>query len=375
MKFIHLADLHIGKRYQEYSLIENQKDMLAQILNYIDANNIDAVLIAGDVYDKSVPPTEAVTLFDDFLVQLAKRKVHTAIIAGNHDSSERLAFGNRLIALSGIHISSSYNGNIESFTMQDEYGNIEIYLLPFVKPAIVKPFFPEQEITNYTQAAQLALQNVASSNTRKILLAHQFVTGAEKSGSEMETVGGLDNVDAAVFNVFDYVALGHIHQAQQVVRQTIRYSGSPLKYDIKEANKQKSFTVVEMKEKGSIAIQQIPIVPKQDIVIAEGSFDEITGEAFVQNIGANNFVFARLHNEEDVFDAYHRLCSHYPYLLGLKYMRNTEQLSENMQNMELVENKSPLELFEELFVQMNGTPINEEQRNIMQKAIAQVWEA
>ncbi|MDY5730222.1 MAG: exonuclease SbcCD subunit D [Eubacteriales bacterium] len=375
MKFIHLADLHIGKRYQEYSLIENQKDMLAQILNYIDANNIDAVLIAGDVYDKSVPPTEAVTLFDDFLVQLAKRKVHTAIIAGNHDSSERLAFGNRLIALSGIHISSSYNGNIESFTMQDEYGNIEIYLLPFVKPAIVKPFFPEQEITNYTQAAQLALQNVALSNTRKILLAHQFVTGAEKSGSEMETVGGLDNVDAAVFNVFDYVALGHIHQAQQVVRQTIRYSGSPLKYDIKEVNKQKSFTVVEMKEKGSIAIQQIPIVPKQDIVIAEGSFDEITGEAFVQNIGANNFVFARLHSEEDVFDAYHRLCSHYPYLIGLKYMRNTEQLSENMQNMELVENKSPLELFEELFVQMNGTPINEEQRNIMQKAIAQVWEA
>ena len=236
MKFIHLADLHIGKRVNEFSMIEDQKYILKVILNIIDDEKPDGVLIAGDVYDKSVPSAEAVQLLDDFLCRLAERKLPTYIISGNHDSAERLSFGGRLMDMSGIHLSPVYNGKVEPFTLTDEYGKVNIYMLPFIKPVNVRRFFPDSEIESYTDAIKVAVDSMnVDEKERNIIVTHQFVTGASRSESEEISVGGSDNVDASVFDAFDYVALGHIHGPQKIGRESVRYCGTPLKYSFSEA--------------------------------------------------------------------------------------------------------------------------------------------
>jgi exonuclease SbcD len=230
MKFIHLSDLHIGKRVNEVSMIEDQQYILHQILNQVDDIQPEAVLISGDVYDKSVPSAEAVTLFDDFLCALAERNVTVFIISGNHDSAERLAFGGRLMEGKGIYLSPVYDGRITPVSLTDEYGSIHFWMLPFVKPAHVKRFFPQETIESYTDACQVAVKNMeVDPSQRNVLLTHQFVTGSVTCDSEEISVGGTDNVDAAVFEDFDYVALGHIHGPQNIGSQRIRYCGTPLK--------------------------------------------------------------------------------------------------------------------------------------------------
>ena len=217
MIFIHLSDLHIGKRVNEFSMIEDQEYILKQILNIIDGEAPDGVIIAGDVYDKPVPSAEAVELFDDFIVRLSKRDLPVYIISGNHDSPERLAFGNRLMASSGIHFSSVYNGKTERFELTDEFGTTAIYMLPFVKPSHVRRFYPDDKIESYTDAIEVAVREMhLNQDERNIIITHQFVTGAERSDSEDISVGGTDNVDASAFDGFDYVALGHIHRPQNV---------------------------------------------------------------------------------------------------------------------------------------------------------------
>ena len=212
MKFIHLSDLHIGKRVNGVSMLEDQAYILEKILQQLDRIQPEAVLISGDVYDKSVPSAEAVTLFDDFLCALAERKLYVFIISGNHDSAERLAFGGRLLEDKGIYLSPVYDGSISPITLNDEYGSIHFWLLPFLKPVHVKRFYPQETIESYTDACRVAVQNMQLDPTqRNVLLAHQFVTGSATCDSEEISVGGTDNVDAAVFADFDYVALGHIH--------------------------------------------------------------------------------------------------------------------------------------------------------------------
>ena len=253
MKLIHLSDLHLGKRVNEFPMLADQRFILAQILQIIDGERPDGVLIAGDVYDKSVPPVEAVELFDDFLVQLAERKIPAFVIGGNHDSPERLAFCNRLIDASGIHISPAYTGAVQPLTLSDEYGKINLYMLPFVKPANVRRFFPEEPLESYTDALRTAIGGMhVNFAERNVLITHQFVTGAARCDSEEISVGGTDNVDSSVFDGFDYVALGHIHGAQNVSSQRVRYCGTPLKYSFSEANQQKSVTVAELKEKARL---------------------------------------------------------------------------------------------------------------------------
>lgn len=246
MKFIHLSDLHLGKRVNGFSMLEDQRVVLAQILSIIDEESPDAVLIAGDVYDKGVPPIEAVELFDWFLVELAPRQVF--IISGNHDSPERLAFGSRLLDASGIHISPVYDGQVKPVSLTDSHGAVDIYMLPFVKPVHVRRFFPEVE--SYTDAVRAAVAGMqVDTQKRNVLLTHQFVTGAETSDSEELSVGGTDNVDASVLEPFDYVALGHIHGPQNIGSEKIRYCGTPLKYSFSEANHKKSVTVAELGER------------------------------------------------------------------------------------------------------------------------------
>ena len=277
MKLINLSDLHIGKRVNEFSMINDQKYILEQILNIIANEEINAVIVSGDVYDKSIPAVEAVTVFDDFLTELAAKDIPTLIISGNHDSPERIAFGAGLMAPSGVHLSPVYNGRVEPVTLSDAYGEVRFYLLPFIKPANVRRFYPDAVIESYTDALRCAVEHMnIEPSTRNVLVTHQFVTGGVRSESEDITVGGTDNVDAAVFDGFDYVALGHLHGAQSIVRETLRYSGTPLKYSFSEKDQEKSITVVEMGEKGSVSISTLPLTPQRDMREVRGTYDELT---------------------------------------------------------------------------------------------------
>ncbi|MBR4942213.1 MAG: exonuclease subunit SbcD, partial [Clostridia bacterium] len=253
MKFLHISDLHLGKRVNEFSMLEEQEEILKQLLGIIDAEEPDGILIAGDVYDKSVPSAEAVQLFDNFLADLARRRKQVFVISGNHDSPERIAFGSRIMSSGGIHLSPVYSGKVKPVTMEDEFGSVNVYMLPFIKPAHVRRFFEEEDIENYTDALQVAIKAMnLDLSARNVLVAHQFVAGSSVCDSEEISVGGTDNVSSAVFSDFDYVALGHIHGPQNCGSERIRYCGTPLKYSLSEAAHHKSATVVELKNKGEL---------------------------------------------------------------------------------------------------------------------------
>lgn len=375
MKFIHLSDLHIGKRVNEFSMIEDQKYILKVILNIIDDEKPDGVLIAGDVYDKSVPSAEAVQLLDDFLCRLAERKLPTYIISGNHDSAERLSFGGRLMDMSGIHLSPVYNGKVEPFTLTDECGKVNIYMLPFIKPVNVRRFFPDSEIESYTDAIKVAVDSMnVDEKERNIIVTHQFVTGASRSESEEISVGGSDNVDASVFDAFDYVALGHIHGPQKIGRESVRYCGTPLKYSFSEANHKKSVTVVEMGEKGKIEIRTVPLVPKHDLREIKGKYEEILLKENYEGTNTEDYIHITLTDEEDIPDVMNRLRVIYPNIMKLDYDNKRTRSNQAVGMAENVEKKSPLELFSEFYYDRNGQSMCEVQTAFMQNLIEEIWE-
>ncbi len=362
MKLIHLSDLHIGKRVNEVSMIEEQVHILDQILSIVDAEKAEAVLISGDVYDKSVPSAEAVTLFDDFLSKLAQRPVSVLIISGNHDSAERLSFGARLFEKSGIHISPVYNGKAECVTLEDEYGKVHFHLLPFIKPAHVRRFYPEENIESYTDAVRSAISHMdIDKEARNVLLTHQFVTGAQTCESEEISVGGSDNVDASVFEGFDYVALGHIHGPQNIDSNRIRYCGTPLKYSFSEAGHFKSVTVCELTKKGELRLSALPLTPIHDMRILRGSFDELTDKSFYSLQTRNDYLHIILTDEEDVPEAVGRLRIIYPNIMKLSYDNERTRSSCDIDAVK-DERKSPLELFEELYKAQNNKPMSDVQR-------------
>ena len=375
MKFIHLSDLHIGKRVNEFSMIEDQKYILKVILNIIDDEKPDGVLIAGDVYDKSVPSAEAVQLLDDFLCRLAERKLPTYIISGNHDSAERLSFGGRLMDMSGIHLSPVYNGKVEPFTLTDEYGKVNIYMLPFIKPVNVRRFFPDSEIESYTDAIKITVDSMnVDEKERNIIVTHQFVTGASRSESEEISVGGSDNVDASVFDAFDYVALGHIHGPQKIGRESVRYCGTPLKYSFSEANHKKSVTVVEMGEKGKIEIRTVPLVPKRDLRKIKGRYEEILLKENYEGTNTEDYIHITLTDEEDIADVMNILRIIYPNIMKLDYDNKRTRSNQAVGMAENVEKKSPLELFSEFYYDRNGQSMCEVQTAFMQNLIEEIWE-
>jgi len=375
MKLIHLSDLHIGKRVNEVSMIEEQEYILNQIMEAIDAQQPDAVLISGDVYDKSVPSAEAVTLFDSFLYDLAERKRQVLIISGNHDSPERLAFGGRLMEHKGIHLSPVYDGNIAPVTLTDSYGEVRFWLLPFLKPAHVKRFYPDETIESYTDACRIAVEKMnIDTAKRNVLLAHQFVTGSSACDSEEITVGGTDNVDASVFEGFDYVALGHIHGPQNIGGGRMRYFGTPLKYSFSEARHQKSITVVELAEKGDFQWYTIPLTPLHDMREIRGSYDEVTAKAFYENTAVEDYLHITLTDEEDVPEAMARLRVIYPNLMKLDYDNTRTRTNLIIEGAADVQRKSPLQLFGELYEQQNNQPMTEVQNKFMHELIASIWE-
>lgn len=376
MKLIHLSDLHLGKRVSEFSMLEDQRYILEEILRIIDGERPDAVLIAGDIYDKPVPPAEAVGLFDDFLVRLARRETQVFIISGNHDSPERIAFGARLMDRSGIHLSPVYDGHVEPVALEDEHGTVNIYMLPFLKPAHVRRFFPEEEIDSYTDALRTAVRAMEiDPAARNVLVTHQFVTGAARCDSEDISVGGTDNVDVTAFDGFDYVALGHIHNPQQVVRETVRYCGTPLKYSFSEVGHEKSVTVAELGEKGDISIRTAPLIPLRDMKELRGSYEDLTRRSFYENTTwREDYTHITLTDEEDIPDAVGKLRVIYRNLMKLDYDNRRTRSGGEILGSGQVEKKSPLELFSELYEKQNNQPMTEEQRAFAAGLIGTIWE-
>ncbi len=375
MKLIHLSDLHIGKRVNEVSMIEEQAYILSQILDIIDAEQPGAVLISGDVYDKSVPSAEAVTLFDDFLCRLAQRKQQVFIISGNHDSAERLAFGGRLLDDKGIHLSPVYDGTVTAIALTDEHGPVDFWLLPFVKPAHVKRFYPEEEIGSYTDALRAAIARMdLDPSRRNVLLTHQFVTGSVSCESEEISVGGSDNVDATVFDAFDYVALGHIHGPQNIGSEKIRYCGTPLKYSFSEAGHKKSVTVVQLGKKGQLTLHTVPLVPRHDMREIRGSYEEVTARSFYENTPVEDYLHIILTDEEDVPEAVARLRVIYPNLMKLSYDNTRTRSNALIDGPVDVQKKSPLQLFGELYEQQNNQPMSDQQQSYLLALIESIWE-
>lgn len=375
MKLIHLSDLHLGKRVNEFSMLEDQQYILTEILQIIDREKPDGVMIAGDVYDKSVPSAEAVALLDDFLVRLAKRDLQVFLISGNHDSPERMAFGGRLMAQSGVHLAPVYDGKVSPSTLTDEYGPVNLYLLPFIKPAHVRRCFPEREILTYTDALAAAIEAMGVDTAqRNVLVTHQFVTGAARCDSEEISVGGTDNVDVSVFEPFDYVALGHIHGPQQVGRETVRYCGTPLKYSFSEAKHQKSVTVVELGEKGAVSVRTVPLTPMRDLAELRGTYEEVTFRGFYQGTSyPRDYVHITLTDEEDIPDAVSKLRIIYPNLMKLDYDNKRTRAGIVLEGAE-DQQRSPLELLEEFYEKQNGQPMGEEQRTFAKSLMERIWE-
>lgn len=376
MKFLHLADLHLGKRVNGFSMLEDQAYILRQILAILDDEQPDGVLIAGDVYDKSVPSVEAVGLLDGFLTELRARGVPVLLISGNHDSPERLAFGGRVMDSCGIHISPVYDGALAPVTLQDAFGPVHVWLLPFVKPAHVRRWFPDADIESYTDAMAEAVAHMdIDTAARNVLVTHQFVTGGTRSGSEELSVGGTDNVDSGVFAPFDYVALGHLHGAQHIGRETIRYAGSPLKYSFSEARQHKSVTVVTLGEKGDVQVRTVALTPLRELREIRGSYDELTARSFYEHTTyRSDYLHLILTDEQDVFDAMSRLRTIYPYLMTLDYDNARTRAAGGMSVPAETERRTPLGLFEALYKRQNHQPMSEVQREYIAQLMEQIME-
>lgn len=375
MRLMHLSDLHLGKRLNEFSLLEDQCFILQQLVELVRSEQPDCVLLAGDIYDKPVPPAEAVTLFDDFLNKLAQLTT-VCVTSGNHDSAERLAFGAQLMREGGVHFCGLYTGEPQCVTLQDAYGSVHIYLLPFLKPAHVRHCLPPEEaeqVTTYHEALRCAVERLhINAAERNVLVAHQFVTGAQTAGSEAVNVGGVDNIGAEVFDAFDYTALGHIHKAQNVGSERVRYSGTPLKYSFAEWQQEKSVTLVELGEKGSVSVTALPLAPLRDLRKLRGSYEELMSREFYDELPKDSdgllrdFYHLTLTDEEDVPDAVQKLRSVYKNILQLEYDNKRTRTDNAIEGAERVVEKSPLELMEEFYQLQNNQALSEKQRAYLQ---------
>lgn len=373
MRLIHLSDLHLGKRLNDFSLIEDQAYILQQIIEIIDRESPNGVIIAGDVYDKSVPTAEAVRLFDDFLTKLSEKKIPSFIISGNHDSAERMSFGSRLMGTSGVHIAGTYEGECASCVLCDSEGEVRIYMLPFFKPQVARRFHGD-EAESYTDAMRLAIQAMnVDTSSRNILIAHQLVTGSSRSDSEEISVGGTDDVAISVFDDFDYVALGHLHRPQSCTEDRVRYCGSPLKYSFSEASDIKSLTVVEMPKKGSLEIRTIPLVPLRDMVEIKGKYDDIMQKSFYEGTSLrDDYVHITLTDEEDIPDAIGKLRVIYRNIMKLDYDNTRTRATAEIEIP--VDNRSPIDIFSDFFAMQNNKLMSDEQMELIKRLAEDIWE-
>jgi len=388
MRILHLADLHLGKNMNGFSLIEDQHYILEQILSIVETHQTETVLIAGDVFDKAMPSAEAVKLLDDFLSGLTERNQKVFMISGNHDSAQRIAYGGQIMRKADVYVSPVFSGIPEPVTLTDTWGKLNIYLLPFIRPAVVRTVFSKEkqeqtkqekieetadqslEIQSYQAAVEYVIRQIKlDPGSRNVLVAHQFLTNAKPSESEEFSVGGMENIDASLFGSFDYTALGHIHRAQKVLQETIRYAGTPLKYSFSEAGQQKSVTLVDLEEKGKVQISEIPLTPLRDCREIHGSYREVTAREQYQQKNTQDFVHVILTDEEEIFQAVSKLRLIYPNLMKLDYdnsrTRQNRIISAPLEEM----SRSPMDLFEEFYELQNNQPMTQEQKDYAQELL------
>ena len=374
MRLLHLSDLHLGKRVCEFSMLDDQQYILDEILALLDQHPVDAVVLAGDLYDKPVPPAEAVRLLDWFLTELSLRQLPVFAISGNHDSADRIAFGARLLTSSQVYVSPLFTGVPEPITLTDPYGPVDFYLLPFLKPAMVRHVWPEEDIETYNDALGCVLRRCAPDPARRsVLVAHQFVAGAACCESEEPSVGGVDSVDAALFDGFDYVALGHLHSPQKVGRETVRYCGTPLKYSFSEARQNKSVTFVELGPKGDISLSFAPLSPRRDLRELRGSYMELTDRRSYEGTDTDDYLHITLTDEQDVPDALARLRVIYPNLMRLDYDNLRTRAQQTVEGPVQEVRRSPLEEFAAFYEAQNNQPMTAEQTAFCRQLIEDIW--
>ena len=371
MKFIHLGDLHLGRYLGDFDLIDDQRYMLDQIIEIIRQKSVDAVLIAGDVYDKSVPSEAAMNLLDYFLRKLAENKVKTYMISGNHDSDDRLNYGSNLFQVNDIYISSVFDGTLRRYSLTDEYGSVNVYLLPFVKASQVRHFFENDKIETYEDAVRVIIDHTdIDVNERNVIVAHQFVAGIgqnpDMGGSEgmsVQNVGLVESIGYSTFDKFDYVALGHIHSPQSIGRKEVRYAGSMLKYSLKEAHNNKSVPIVTMGEKNQIDIELVPLKPKRDVIHIQGKLKEILKSPEP----AENYIYITLTDEELVNNVMNIVQGVYPYTIKIDYDNSHTRAIEQDSISGLIENKSFTDIIKDFYNQIYGYDISEEEMRIMRE--------
>ncbi len=377
MKLFHLADLHIGKRVNEFSMIEDQKYILKRILDLAEEEKPDGIILAGDIYDKQIPSAEAVQVFDEFITRLAGRAIPVFIISGNHDSAERLAFGGRLLNSRGIYLSPVYDGSVTKIPLKDQYGTVWIHLLPFIRPSTVRHVFENEAdlVTDVQTAAETVIRHMEIDlKDRNILVAHQFVTGASRCESEDVQVGGLDNIDAAVFTPFDYTALGHIHSPQNVGTDRVRYCGTPLKYSFSEVDQEKSITVVELEKKGTVRTSLLPLKPLRDMRKLRGTYLELTDRSFYRDMNREDYIQVTLTDEDDVPDGLQKLRVIYPNIMQLLYDNQRTKTTQEVDAAQAVEKKTEMELFYEFYELQNNQPMTQQQKDFAEQLIREIKE-
>lgn len=377
MKLFHLSDLHIGKRVNEFSMIEDQKYILKRILDLAEEEKPDGIILAGDIYDKQIPSAEAVQVFDEFITRLAGRTIPVFIISGNHDSAERLAFGGRLLNSRGIYLSPVYDGSVTKIPLKDQYGTVWIHLLPFIRPSTVRHVFENEAdlVTDVQTAAETVIRHMEIDlKDRNILVAHQFVTGASRCESEDVQVGGLDNIDAAVFTPFDYTALGHIHSPQNVGTDRVRYCGTPLKYSFSEVDQEKSITVVELEKKGTVRTSLLPLKPLRDMRKLRGTYLELTDCSFYRDMNREDYIQVTLTDEDDVPDGLQKLRVIYPNIMQLLYDNQRTKTTQEVDAAQAVEKKTEIELFYEFYELQNNQPMTKQQKDFAEQLIREIKE-
>lgn len=377
MRLMHLSDLHIGKRLNEFSLLDDQSYILDEILRIAEEQKPDAAAIAGDIYDKSAPSAEAVALFDSFISRLAKLVTPIFVISGNHDSAERIAFGSSLMQTAGVYLSPVYNGECAPVKVKDEFGSVNVYMLPFIRPSDVRRCFPDDDtesFESFDSAFKAAVSHLnVNESERNVIIAHQFITGAAAGGSESVSVGGLDNISAEIFAPFDYAALGHIHSRQNITSERVRYCGTPLKYNFSEAHDQKTVTFANIGKKGELTLEEVPLCPLRDLREIKGTYLEITDRNFYDKFNREDYIHVTLTDENDIPEAIGRLRAVYPNIMKLDYDNARTRESRAVGDLADEVQRSPAELFAEFYQTCNNSELSDEQKDYIDGVIKEVW--
>lgn len=377
MKLMHISDLHIGKRLNEVNLLDDQAYILGEIISMAVKIKPEGILIAGDVYDKAMPSAEAVKLFDLFLSQIAELNIPCFVISGNHDSAERIAFGASIMSNKGVYMSKVFDGQIDPVVLSDDYGKVNVFMLPFIKPVHVKQLYQDVEIESYQDALDCVVKHMKIDKTeRNVLVMHQFITAmnteVERSDSESISVGGSDNIDVSVFEAFDYVALGHIHKPQRIGRDTVRYCGSPLKYSFSEVQHVKSVTVIELKEKGDIIIVTLPLIPRRDLRKIKGNIEALLTYENYKETKLDDYIHVTLTDEEEILDAIGKMRQIYPNIMMIEFENNRNQTVNSRTGAESLDDKTDLELFAEFYALQNNEALSGEQLAIVSELLEKI---